>query len=363
MKKIIIIVLSFLLVILHPISSFAEPYNDDFRHSIPLENSLLSEDTDLNNPESIKNDLSFAHFFEFIWEQFCASFCEASQGLILGVSLIFLSALINRSSDNLSNQNIKKIFGMVVSMAMVLMIEVNLRNCASSLQAAIQNMGIFTAACIPSFSVVMIAAGEGGTAAVFSGALVFLGEAGALVSKSLLLPLMDVYLSIGICSAVSDEYNFSSIAIQLKKFIIWFIGFVLLVLRLIMRLQTSTSSAGDALMKKYIRAAVGGMIPMVGNTLSQGVDGLFAIAAGVKTTFSIAGVLIVLSIMLPSLINIGVYGFSWSICKWISGFMNESTVERISSVLANGFYLMLALGGAVTLMGLFSFFGIMTQVS
>ena len=313
MKKTIIIVLSFLLVILHPISSFAEPYNDDFRHSIPLENSLLSEDTDLNDPESIKNDLSFAHFFEFIWEQFCASFREASHGLILGVSLIFLSALINRSSDNLSNQNIKKIFGMVVSMAMVLMIEVNLRNCASSLQAAIQNMGIFTAACIPSFSVVMIAAGEGGTAAVFSGALVFLGEAGALVSKSLLLPLMDVYLSIGICSAVSDEYNFSSIASQLKKFIIWFIGFVLLVLRLIMRLQTSTSSAGDALMKKYIRAAVGGMIPMVGNTLSQGVDGLFAIATGVKTTFSIAGVLIVLSIMLPSLINIGVYGFKSSI--------------------------------------------------
>ena len=363
MKKSILIVLFLLLVFLKPINSFAEPYNDDFRHSVPLEDSLLSENTDLNNPESIQNDISFEHIFTFIWDQFCASFREAAHGLTLGISLIFLSALINRSCDNLSNQNIKKIFALVVSVSMVLMIEGNLRNCASSLQEAIQNMGVFTAACIPSFSVVMIAAGEGGTAAVFSGALVLLGEAGALVSKSLLLPLMDVYLSIGICSAVSDEYNFSSLANQLKKFIIWFIGVVLLVLRLIMRLQTSTSSAGDAIMKKYIRAAVGGMIPMVGNTLSQGIDGLFAIATGVKTTFSIAGVLIVLSIMLPTLINIGVYGFSWSVCKWVSGFMNESTVERISSVLANGFFLMLALGGAVTLMGLFSFFGIMTQVS
>ncbi len=363
MKKKLFIVLIFLLVFLWPINCFAEPYDDDFRNSVPLEKSLLSENTDLNDPESIKNDLSFEHFFRFIWDQFCESFREASHGLMLGISLIFLSVLINRSCENLSNQNIKKIFGLVVSMAMVLMIEVNLNRCASLLQEAIQNMGVFTAACIPSFSVVMIAAGEGGTAAVFSGALVFLGEAGTLISKSLLLPLMDVYLSIGICSAVSDEYNFSSLANQLKKFIIWFIGIVLLVLRMIMRLQTSTSSAGDAIMKKYIRAAVGGMIPMVGNTLSQGVDGLFAIATGVKTTFSIAGVLIVLSIMLPSLINIGVFGFSWSICKWISGFMNESTVERISSVLANGFYLMLALGGAVTLMGLFSFFGIMTQVS
>lgn len=363
MKKNILFVFLILLVISRPINCFAESYNDDFRNSVSPEESLLSENTDLNDPESIKKDLSFEHIFSFIWDQFCSSFRDASKGLMLGISLIFLSALINRSSDNLSNQSIKKIFGIVVSVAMVLMIEVNLNNCASSLQVAIQNMSVFTAACIPSFSVVMIAAGEGGSAAVFSGALVFLGEAGALVSKSLLLPLMDVYLSIGICSAVSDEYNFSFLANQLKKFIIWFVGIVLLVLRLIMRLQTSTATAGDAIIKKYIRAAVGGMIPMVGNTLSQGVDGLFAIANGVKTTFSIAGVLIVISIMLPTLINIGVFGFSWSICRWVSGFMNENTIQRISSVLANGFYLMLALGGAVTLMGLFSFFGIMTQVS
>ena len=363
MKKTLLIILMVLVAFLIPINSFAESYDDDFRYSVPLENSLLSEETDLNDPESIKKDISIENFWGFIWDQICASFGEASQSLMLGISLIFLSALLNRSGETLNNQNIKRIFGLIVSIAMVLMIEVDLDRCATALQEAVQSVGVFTAACIPSFSIVMIAAGESGSAAVFSGALVFLGEAGALISKSLLVPLMDVYLSIGICSAVSDEYNFSLLANQLKKFMVWVVGIVLVALRLIMRLQSSVSSAGDAMVKKYIRAAVGGMIPMVGNTLSQGIDGLFAIAVGVKTTFSIAGVLIVLSIMLPSLIDIGVCGLLWSVCKWIAGFMNEQTVTQISSVLANGFYLMLALGGAVTLMGLFSFFGIMTQVA
>lgn len=362
MKKLLTALILLFLVLLMSINVCAESYNDDFRNSVTMNDSLLSESTDLNDPNSIKSDLTFEHIFTYLWSQICASFQEALQGLFFGISLIFLSVLLSHGSDQLSNQNIKRIFGLISSVAMVLMIEINLSGCAEALQKSIQNMSVFTAACIPSFSVVMIAAGEGGAAAVFSGALVFLGEAGSLISKSFLLPLMDVYLSIGVCSAVSDEYNFSVLAKQLKRFIIWFIGAVLLVLRLIMRLQTTTASAGDMLVKKYIRAAVGGMIPMVGNTLSQGVDGLFAIASGVKTSFSIAGVLIVLSIMLPTLVHIGAYGFSWSICKWIAGFMNEKTVNRISSVLADGFYLMLALGGAVTMMGLFSFFGIMTQV-
>jgi hypothetical protein len=57
-----------------------------------------------------------------------------------------------------------------------------------------------------------------------------------------------------------------------------------------------------------------------------------------------------------------VYGFCWSICRWIADFMNDTTVRSIADVLANSFYLMLALGGCVALTGLFSFFGVITQV-
>ena len=135
-----------------------------------------------------------------------------------------------------------------------------------------------------------------------------------------------------------------------------------MIFRLVLRLQSGAASAGDQVVKKYIRTAMGSLIPVVGNTLSEGVNGLFTIASGVKTTFAIAGVLIVLSIMLPVLIHIGVYGLCWSFCRWIAEFMNDTTVRSIADVLANSFYLMLALGGCVALMGLFSFFGVITQV-
>ena len=296
-----------------------------------------------------------------MFRQLKEAFTDAMKVLISGISLVMLSVLVSRCSGNFQNQSLQLLFTFIVSLSLALMCESNLRLCAESLQKAIDDIAIFTSACIPAFSVVMIAAGEGASATVFSAALVFLGEAGSLISKNLLMPLTDVYLSIGICSAVSDELNFTAISKNIRKFLFWAIGLFVLAFRTIFRLQTSAALAGDHVVKKYIRSALSGLIPVVGNTLSDGVDGIFAVAAGVKTTFAIAGVLIVLSIMLPVLIHIGVYGLCWSFCRWIAEFMDDTAVRSIADVLANSFYLMLALGACVAMMGLFSFFGVITQ--
>ncbi len=338
-------------------------YADDFRYSVRPEDSLLSEETDLNNPNSLAEDLRFGNFFDFFITQIKRAFGEALGTMVKGISLVLLSVAINRCSGNIQNQNIQMLFSFMVSLSVALLCESSLRAGASDLQKGIEDMGVFTGACIPSFTVVMIAAGEAGGASVFSAAMVLLGEVGALVSKNLLLPLTDVYLAIGICSAVSDEYNFAAIGKNIRRFLIWAIGILVVGFRMILKLQTGAAASGDQLAKKYIRSAVGGFIPMVGNTLSQGVDGLFSVAIGVKTSFAIAGVLITLSLLLPALIPIGINGLIWSLCRWIADFMNDQTVRSIADVLANSFFLMLALGGSVALMGLFSFFGLITQVS
>lgn len=324
---------------------------------------MLSDETDLNDPESVMENLKFGKIFSYLAEQFKQAFGEGLESLIKGIALVLLSVIVSRCSGNIQNQNLQLLFSFIVSISIALMCESSLRACAEDLQKAIEDMNVFATACIPSFSVVMIAAGEGIGSTVFSAAMVLLGEVGTLVSKNLLLPLTEVYLAIGVCSAVSDEYNFAAVSKNIRKFIIWAIGILVLLFRTVLKLQTGAAAAGDRVTQKYIRSAVGGLIPMVGNTLSQGVDGLFTVASGVKTSFAIAGVLIVLSVILPALIRIGVHALIWSFCRWIAEFMNDSTVRSIAEVLANSFYMMLALGGCVALLGLFSFFGIMTQVT
>ncbi len=354
----------FILLLLLPSfqTSAEEGYSDDFRHAVETEDSLLSEQTDLNDPSSIQKDLSFKHIFSYIGRQVSSSFHNALSTFVKGVAMVLLSVLVNRCSGNIQNQNLQLLFSFIVTLSIALMCESALRLSAEALQKAIQDMSIFTTACIPHFAVVMISAGEGGGSTVFSGAMVLLGEFGTLLSQKLLLPFADVYLAIGICSAVSDEYDFMTIGQNIRRFLIWSIGILVVLFRLVMRLQNTAASAGDQLIKRYIRAAIGTMLPVAGGTLSQGVDGLFAVATGVKTSFAIAGVLIVLSIMLPSLISIGIYGLSWSFCRWVASFMNDATMRSVADVLSNGFYVMLAMGGAVALMGLFSFFGIILQV-
>ncbi len=360
MRRCLIFLLMFFF--LFPFSAEASgEYNDDFRYSVIPEDSLLSSETDLNDPASIMNDLEQEHLLLYLGRQLNNALGGGLETLIKGIAMVLFSVVVNRCSGNIQNQNLQLLFSFIVSISIALMCENSLRTSAQALQKAIDDMGIFTAACIPGFAVVMTAAGESAGSAVFSASMVLLGEVGALVSQRLLLPLVEVFLAIGICSAVSDEYNFMTIGQNIRRFLIWSIGLLVMTFRLIIKLQSGAAAAGDQMAKKYIRSALGSLIPMVGNTLSDGVDGLFAVAAGVRASFAVAGVLIVLSIMLPSLLSIAVYGFSWKICRWTSELMNDSAMRSISDVLASSYFVMLALGGAVALLGLFSFFGLILQ--
>jgi len=290
-----------------PVSA-QEGYSDDFRHSVSPEAPLLSDDTDLNDPESIMQDLEYKNIFSYLGRQFSGAFKAATKNLIKGIAVVLLSVLVNRCSGNIQNQNLQLLLSFIVSLSVALMCQGTLRVSSEALQKAITDMTVFTTACIPHFAVVMIAAGEGAGSTVFSGAMVLLGELGTLLSQNLLLPLVDVYLAIGICSAVSDEYNFMAIGQHIRRFLVWGIGIFVVLFRLVLRLQTGAAASGDGVIKRYIQSAIGTMIPIAGGALSQGVGGLFAVATGVKTSFAIAGVLIVLSIMLPSLISIGFMG-------------------------------------------------------
>ncbi len=363
MKKILLILIVLSFVWIFSPGASAQQYSDEFRNSVEPEDSLLSDDTDLNDPGAVMKDLEFENIFSYIWRRLSDAFKSAFNILVRGVALVLFSVLVSRCCGNIQNQNLQLLFSFIVSLSIALMCERSIHECAVALQKSIQDMLVFSSACIPAFSVVMISAGEGASAAVFSASLVFLGEAGTLIANNVLMPLTDVFMAIGICSAVSDEYNFGSFARNIRRFVVWLIGILILLFRYILRMQNAAASAGNHITQKYIRSALGSLIPMVGNTLSEGIDGIFAIASGVKTSFAIGGILIVLSLMLPTVLFIAVHAVCWNICKWFAEFMNDLTVRSIAGVMADCYYLMLALGVCVTLMGLFSFFGIITQVS
>ncbi len=362
MKRILIAIFILIFFVL-PVDAAEEGYSDDFRDSVELEDSLLPEEVDLQEPDALQEQLGWEPISHYLGGLFKKTFSLGFQILIPGFSMVMLSVWVHHCCNTFAGTAVKTVFSLILALSMALLGQKHLQEAVNMMQAALESMKVFCTACIPSFSVVMIAAGENAGAAVFSSLMVLLGEVGVFVSSNLLMPLIHIYLSIGVCSAVGDEYNFSAVSKYIRRFIIWIIGIAVAGFRLILKLQVGAAAAGDLVAKKYIKIAVAGLIPFVGGSLSQGVEGLFSVATGAKTTFAIAGVLILVSVMLPSLLMAGIYGLSWSLCRWIATFLNDKTAVKITDVLSNGYYLILALGGGVTMMGLFSFFGLITWVA
>ncbi len=361
MKKVVIFLILFFLF--SSVVSANEEYSEDFRYSVGLDDTLLPDDIDLRDPAELQQQLEMKNLLAYLKSIFKKTFASAVKILMPGVAMTLLSVWIRYCCNTIDSSRIKTVLILIISVSTTLLAESGLQKAVEMIQGSLESMKIFCTACIPSFSVVMISAGENAGAGVFSSLMILLGQVGSFISSNLLMPLIHIYLAISACSVAGDEYNFSAIAQYIRRFFVWCIGLAMAAFRLILNMKIGVAAAGDLMAKKYIKSAVAGLIPIVGSTLSQGVDGLFSVATGAKTAFAIGGVLILVSIMLPALLTTGLFGFCWSLCKWLSSFLEDQTVMKIANVLSNGFYILLALGGGVTMMGIFSFFGLLSRVA
>lgn len=145
---------------------------------------------------------------------------------------------------------------------------------------------------------------------------------------------------------------------ELREFLFWIMSKTLRIFMYIftgfLSLTGVISGATDALTVKTTKAAVSGMIPVVGSILSDASDSLLAGAAIVKNTLGIFGMIAVLSIGILPFLRVGIQYLILKITAACSGTiaMKEHTalLKHISSAMG----LLLAITGTCTVLLLIS---------
>lgn len=214
----------------------------------------------------------------------------------------------------------------------------------------VREMTDYSAAALPVLaSTVALNGGISASQTLYTGTVLFSQVLMQLISK-VLVPLVYFYLAVATAEAAIGTDMLS----ELREFIGWVISkslrIVIYIFLAYMSLTGVISGSSDAAAVKATKAAVSGMVPVVGGIISDASETLLASASMLKNTVGIFGMLAVIGICIAPFLRIGVQYLLLKMTAAVSGTIGMKSHVQLLKHFSTAMGYLLAMCGSCALL-------------
>lgn len=180
-----------------------------------------------------------------------------------------------------------------------------------------------------------VAASSGNPALAFGTESLTLGAAELIAqfTDSFLIPLSCVYISLNLANAAAPKFNLSGFINILKKSALFSLGFCATVFTGLLTTKGILAGAVDSASSKGVKFALSSFIPIIGNTLSDGLNSIVGGLTLLRSTVGIYGIIAAVFLIVPTFTEIAV----WSVCLNICAAVGDLFEQDKSAALLRGF--------------------------
>lgn len=192
--------------------------------------------------------------------------------------------------------------------------------------SVLYNLFVFAVAALESLTVAMTsfmpimaslyafggAAASGAASA--SGLAVFLTALSAICSK-VILPLLQISFALCLSSAIPGGINLSSVTSLVRNTATILLSFAFTLMGFVLYLQTAVAAASDSFFSRSVRFASGVFVPVIGSMLGDASRTVISSVSVIKSTVGAAGVVVILSLVLPPFLITVLHKFLLSLCS------------------------------------------------
>lgn len=355
MGKTLKIILLILFLFALTLDCYANTYQDelnDFISKTPVNDLKISAED--FGYESIYEKFDLGNVISVIIGLF-NSFAKDSFPMFISLLTIIIAFQIINNLNFNREESLSTIISNVSLCAVITICIEKINQNIYQVEDVIEKAKIFSSAAVPAVVAISASAGKSLSSVVFSSAVSITYSLFQYISSGILLPLLTFFITIGITDNFTDKFDFLSLCNVIKKWINGIIVAFVGLFSLSITVQNILTSTNDTFVKRSIRYAVAKLIPLVGTSLSGGLETMFALASTAGTTMSIFGMLVIFALFLPAICANLFYGFIISVCKYISNFFELYKLSNVFSVIANSFYLLCAIISACAFLLIASF--------
>ena len=348
MKKTAIFLCALLLFLLIPVSSYSMDYSEEEYNKTLSSYDLSSFEKELDaDTYKMLDELGVLDFsYESItWLSFndivglLKSLFQKKAELPIKSSVtvlifILLSAFL-QSLKAESDDSVNMIYSTATALLVATVVLVKLTSTVSLASMAISVASNFVYAFIPVFCSIVVASGGITTGFSTNTTLLILAQGLSFISSNVFMPIVNCYLALGVTSSLRYELNLDKLLSSVKKIITTCISFVSGVFVSVLSLKTAVAGRADMLGLRSIRFAINSVVPVIGSSISEGLLSIQAYSSLIKSSVGIVGVMAVVLVFLPSIIEVVLWRISLTLCVIVSDIFGDKSVSAVLNSFLN----------------------------
>lgn len=308
-------------------SLFEESGIEDLISEQIPENVFDTQGFNIKDPQAMSS-FSFQNVFSSLMQKAtdAAAMPLRIFGLMLGVILISAIAQSMLSS----RESVKAIYDMICVLCAVGVIANPISNVIQMTAERLEAGAGFMLSFSVIFASILTVCGGFTTAVGYQTAILGACEIAMQVAAHIMLPVLSMGLALSIVDAVNPMISLDGIVKLLHKGTVWLLGLLMSLFLGILSLQSMAGVASDKLASKTTKFVISNFIPFIGGAVSDAYTTVMGSMGVLKTTTGMIGIVSVLSIFLPILLELVIFRFLTA----ASGAIAELfAVERLTRLL------------------------------
>ena len=218
----------------------------------------------------------------------------------------------------------------------------------------IGELNVFSKALLPTLAAATAASGAVTTATFQQVATVFLADLLMELIDALLLPLVYLYIGVLTAACCLPESRLGAIAEGLKKIVTWVLTTALLLFTVYLSVARIISGAVDGAAVKVAKAAISGVVPVVGGIIAEASETVLAGAGLLKNTIGVFGMLAILAACAYPFLQLGVQYLLYKLTAFLAAAVGAPGLCKLIDGLGGAFGLVLGMTGSCALLLLVS---------
>lgn len=274
-------------------------------------------------------DFSFSDIADYLKEMIADGVKKPlySCGIIL--LIIILSSFFQGFRESVNDSEMISLLSTVSALVIAVLLVSQLKYSISSACAAISVCADFIFAFVPAFCIIVATSGNTVTAFSTNTLLLSLAQALNFISENIFLPLSNCFLAVGICSGIRSELNLQQLIFNLKKYLTTAISVCATAFVSILSIKTAVSARADAIGLRSMRFAINSVVPVIGGAISEGLLSIQAYSSLIKSSVGIVGIIAVLTVFVPPVLNVSFWRLFLSLCRTVSDIFNDRSVSSV----------------------------------
>ena len=348
MKKTAIFLCALLLFLLIPVSSYSMDYSEEEYNETLSSYDLSSFEKELDadtykmldelgvldfSYESITG-LSFNDIVGLLKSLFQKKAELPIKSSVTVLIFILLSAFL-QSLKAESDDSVNMIYSTATALLVATVVLVKLTSTVSLASMAISVASNFVYAFIPVFCSIVVASGGITTGFSTNTTLLILAQGLSFISSNVFMPIVNCYLALGVTSSLRYELNLDKLLSSVKKIITTCISFVSGVFVSVLSVKTAVAGRADMLGLRSIRFAINSVVPVIGSSISEGLLSIQAYSSLIKSSVGIVGVMAVVLVFLPPIIEVVLWRISLTLCVIVSDVFGDKSVSAVLNAFLN----------------------------